>query len=96
MEPGRPLEEALVIRLPQPADADEIGSLLDNSLITYGSGMGNGTIHDYNDLSIITTGHHHKFVNKAPAANLWLTQAQLAGVDSDSFADSETTVDLEV
>ena len=78
------------------------GSLLDNCLLTYGSGMGNGTIHDYNDLPIVTagglsgaisTGRHYKFDNKVPVANLWLTMAQQAGIDSDTFADSTGTLD---
>ena len=76
------------------------GSLLDNCLLTYGSGMGNGTIHDYNDLPIVTaggldgtirTGHHHRF-SKTPVANLWLTTAQAAGIEIERFADSTGTV----
>ncbi len=72
------------------------GSLLDNSLLTFGSGMGNGTVHDYNDLPILTagglggafkTGRHHRF-EKTPVANLWLTVAQSAGIETDAFADS--------
>jgi hypothetical protein len=78
-------------------------TLLDHSLVTYGSGMGNGRIHDYNDLPILTAGHlggtiatgqHHMFANKAPVANLWLTQAKKAGVELDAFADSKTAVEL--
>ena len=77
------------------------GSLLDSCLLTYGSGMGNGTVHDYNDLPIITagslggrfsTGHHHLFEGKVPVANLWLTTAQLASSETDRFADSTGTI----
>ena len=79
------------------------GSLLDHCLLTYGSGMGNGTIHDYNDLPIvtagrlggaITTGRHYKFNDKVPVANLWLTAAQIAGIDVDAFADSTGRIEL--
>ncbi|HBE72073.1 MAG TPA: hypothetical protein DDW52_28380 [Planctomycetaceae bacterium] len=76
------------------------GSLLDNCLITYGSGMGNGRVHDYNDLPIVTagglsgaisTGHHHIF-KRVPVANLWLKIAQASGLKIDSFADSTAAV----
>lgn len=72
------------------------GHLLDNCLLTFGSGMGNGTVHDYNDLPIVTagglggaikTGQHVKF-DKVPVANLWLAMAQAAGVETEQFADS--------
>ncbi|MEM1228732.1 MAG: DUF1552 domain-containing protein [Planctomycetota bacterium] len=84
----------LVSRLSEISDGE--GSLLDHSLLTFGSGMGNGTVHDYNDLPIVTagglggaieTGQHHRF-DKTPVANLWLTVAQSAGIETDAFADS--------
>ncbi len=85
------------------AMSDSSGTLLDSSLLTYGSGMGNGQIHDYNDLPVITagnlhgkvpTGIHHRFGGKKPVANLWLSQAQAAGIEVDNFADSSGTIDL--
>ena len=72
-------------------------SLLDNSLITYGSGLGDGATHQYNDLPIIVagsaqgkikTGRHLHYDKGTPLANLWLTQAQTLGLDIDTFADS--------
>ena len=63
----------LIRRLSEIPEAD--GSLLDNCLLSYGSGMGNGTVHDYNDLPIVTagglgkairTGQHFRFENKVP------------------------------
>lgn len=81
---------------------EDNGTLLDHCLLTYGSGMGNGTIHDYNDLPIVTaggldgslkTGQHHRF-DKVPIANLWLTTAQAAGIETDEFADSSGTISL--
>ena len=83
--------------------SDGAGTLLDSSLLTYGSGMGNGRVHDYNNLPIITagrlggifnTGFHHKFDGKVPVANLWLTLSQAAGVETDRFADSTTRIEL--
>jgi hypothetical protein len=88
----------LLKRLSEVSDGD--GSLLDNSLLTFGSGMGNGTVHDYNDLPIVTagrlggavaTGQHCRF-DKVPVANLWLTMAQSAGIETDTFADSTGTL----
>jgi hypothetical protein len=86
------------------SDISEAGaSLLDHCLLTYGSGMGNGTVHDYNDLPIVTagslgnrwsTGMHHLFDEKIPAANLWLSMAQAAGLETDTFADSTGRIDL--
>ncbi len=76
-------------------------SLLDQSLLSFGSGMGDGRIHDYGDLPLITagslggklkTGEHHKFKGYVPLANLWLTQLQAAGAQSESFADGQSTI----
>ncbi|NNM29954.1 MAG: DUF1552 domain-containing protein, partial [Akkermansiaceae bacterium] len=64
-------------------------SLLDNTLFTYGSGLGDGSTHQYNDLPIIvagsgggtfTTGRHINMPEGTPLANLWLTQARSLGV----------------
>jgi len=79
------------------------GSLLDNCLITYGSGMGDGRIHDYNDLPVVTagrlggamkTGQHHMLPNKVPLANLWLTILDSIGIEQETFADSTGRLDL--
>ncbi len=71
-------------------------SLLDNTLFTYGSGLGDGSTHQYNDLPIIVAGGGHRVrsgqhINMpegTPLANLWLTQSQLMGVELERFADS--------
>jgi hypothetical protein len=76
-------------------------SLLDNTLFTYGSGLGDGSTHQYNDLPIIVagggqrvrSGQHINMPEGTPLANLWLTQARLMGVDMERFADSTGTVD---
>jgi hypothetical protein len=76
-------------------------SLLDSCLITLGSGMGDGRVHDYNNLPVVTagrlggaikTGMHHKYDGKVPIANLWLSCAQIAGVTLDQYADSTGTI----
>lgn len=79
------------------------GSLLDACVVSLGSGMGDGRVHDYNNLPLITagsgggiigTGKHHAFGGKIPLANLWLSLLQRVGIEQDQFADSTGNVDL--
>ena len=85
--------------LVQKMDATEESdgsSLLDNTLFTYGSGLGDGSTHQYNDLPIIVaggskhivSGQHINMPEGTPLANLWLTQARMLGTDMPRFADS--------
>jgi hypothetical protein len=73
-------------------------SLLDHTLFTYGSGLGDGSTHQYNDLPIVVagsgggrmrTGLHVHLPEGTPLANLWLTQARAMGLKIDRFADSQ-------
>jgi len=77
-------------------------TLLDNTLLTYGSGLGDGATHQYNDLPIVVAGgktlgfkngRHLHLPDRTPLANLWLTQARAMGVDRERFADSTGTID---
>ena len=76
-------------------------SLLDNTLFTYGSGLGDGSTHQYNDLPIIVagggkrvrSGQHINMPEGTPLANLWLTQARLMDIPMERFADSNGTID---
>lgn len=76
-------------------------TLLDNTLITYGSGLGDGSTHQYNDLPIIVggggkqvrSGLHINMPEGTPLANLWLTQARMLGLPLQEFADSTGTID---
>ncbi|MEM9659630.1 MAG: DUF1552 domain-containing protein, partial [Planctomycetota bacterium] len=71
-------------------------TLLDNTLFTYGSGLGDGSTHQYNDLPIVMagggarvrSGRHINMPEGTPLANLWLTQAELMGHPMREFADS--------
>ncbi len=72
-------------------------TLLDNTLFTYGSGLGDGSTHQYNDLPIIVagsgggrfkSGQHLNMAEGTPLANLWLTQANAMGLGIERFADS--------
>lgn len=79
------------------ATPDGNGSLLDNSLFLYGSGMGNPNVHDHSNLPIIVAGgaaggmqggRHIRYDEPTPLANLHLTLLDKAGVDLESFGDS--------
>jgi hypothetical protein len=75
-------------------------TLLDNTLFTYGSGLGDGSTHQYNDLPIVVAGGgkrvrsglHINMPEGTPLANLWLTQANMMGLGLDRFADSTAQI----
>ncbi len=78
------------------------GSLLDNSLYLYGSGMGNPNVHDHVNLPILVAGgaagqikggRHITYNKPTPLANLHLTLLDKVGVHLDSFADSDGKVE---
>ena len=78
------------------------GTLLDNSLYLYGSGMGNPNIHNHVDLPIVVAGgaagkvkggRHIKYADPAPLANLHVTMLDAVGVRLDSFQDSTGKID---
>jgi len=78
------------------------GSLLDNSIYLYGSGMGNPNVHDHTNLPIIVAGgaagnmqggRHVRYKEPTPLANLHLTLLDKVGVRLDDFADSNGKMD---
>jgi hypothetical protein len=78
------------------------GTLLDHSLILYGSGIGNPNVHDHTNLPIIVAGgsatgmngnRHLKYAKPTPLANLHLTLLDRVGVKLDKFADSNGKAD---
>jgi len=85
----------LIQRMKAIREADG-STLLDNTLFTYGSGLGDGSTHQYNDLPIIVAGggkstirgQHINMPEGTPLANLWLTQARMMGHKMKRFADS--------
>ena len=73
------------------------GTLLDHSLLLYGSGMGNPNLHDHTDLPIVvaggaagsmTGGRHIRYETPTPLANLHLTLLDKVGVEIEAFGDS--------
>ncbi len=84
------------------ATPDGTGTLLDHTLLLYGSGMGNPNVHDHVNLPAIVAGgaalgmkggRHLRFDKIAPFANLHLTLLDKAGVRIEKFADSSGKVD---
>ena len=84
------------------ATKDGSGTLLDNSVVLYGSGMGNPNVHDHTNLPILVAGgaacglkggRHIRFAKATPLANLHLTLLDKVGVRLDKFADSSGKVD---
>jgi len=90
----------LAQRMNQITEADG-STLLDNTLFTYGSGLGDGSTHQYNDLPIVVAGGGHRVngglhINMpegTPLANLWLSQARVLGLSWADFADSTGMID---
>lgn len=79
------------------ATPDGDGTLLDSCAVTLGSGMGDGRVHDYNNLPVVIagglggrlkTGQHWRYDRKRPVADLWLAMLQAMDVERGEFADS--------
>ncbi len=78
------------------------GSLLDNVLLLYGSGIGNPNVHNHTNLPIILAGgvaggmkgnRHVRYKKPTPLANLHLTILDKAGVKLDTFGDSNGKIE---
>jgi hypothetical protein len=86
------------------ADTPDGGhSLLDNSLLLYGSGMSNSNQHDHKPLPIVIAGgaggsleggRHIRVGESVPLSNLQLSLLHKLGVPAESFGDSTGTVSL--
>ena len=76
-------------------------SLFENSLLTFGAGLGDGATHQFFDLPMIVAGKGQgqikqgRFIKCKSGtlnSNLWLTLAKLMGLEIDSFADSNAVI----
>jgi uncharacterized protein DUF1552 len=81
----------LLGRLKATPDAD--GTLLDHSIYTIGSGLGNPSVHNHTNLPLVVAGGHKggrhiKYPEPTPLANLHLTLLEKVGVHQDRFGDS--------
>jgi hypothetical protein len=79
------------------------GTLLDNTMLIYGSPMGNSNVHNHKRCPLIVAGHaggqlkggvHIKAPDATPMANAMLSLGQMLGLDMDKFGDSTTAMDL--
>jgi hypothetical protein len=76
---------------------DGDGTLLDHSMILYGSCMSNPNVHNHSPLPILVAGgasgrmkggRHLKYPADTPMANLLVTMLHKAGVPQESMGDS--------
>ena len=83
---------------------DGEGTLLDHTLLVYGSPMGNSNVHNHKRCPLFLAGHaggalkggvHLKAADGTPMANVMLSVAHLLGMDDfKSFGDSTSAFDL--
>ena len=83
---------------------DTEGTLLDNTLVVYGSPMGNGNLHNHKRVPMFLAGHaggklkgrlHVKTPDGTPAANMYLTLLHALGLENiNEFGDSTGTLSL--
>ncbi len=85
------------------ATPDGDGTLLDHSLVYWGSGMSNGNLHDRsNPPAVLVGGAHGKLEGnrhiaakeQEPTANLLIALAELYGVEIDTMGESTGKFDL--
>jgi hypothetical protein len=78
---------------------DREGSLLDRSLLFYGSGMGNSNVHATDPLPMLAVGgglrgnRHLLLPKKTEIGNLWLTVANRYGIPLGKFGESTATIE---
>ena len=77
-------------------------TMLDNTIFTYGAGLGDGASHQYTDLPIVVggggggrikSGRHLHCADGTPLANLWVTILEKLGVPVETFGDSTGPLD---
>ena len=82
-------------RMKATKDGDK--SLLDRSMIVYGSGISDGNRHAHDDLPVlmlgkgngsISTGRHMKVDKEVPMANLFLSMLDRVGAPTERLGDS--------
>jgi hypothetical protein len=88
-------------KLQSTPDGD--GTLLDHTVTLYGSGMGNGNVHDHTNLPLVVAGgrsfgikggRHVASPNGTPIANLLLSLGDTAGLNIEKIDNSTGRVDL--
>lgn len=91
----------LLSRMKQVREGER--TLLENCMIVYGSGIGDGDRHNHDDLPIllagnaggrIETGRHIRYKNGTPLCNLYTWMMQQMGAKVDKFGDSNGVLNL--
>jgi hypothetical protein len=79
------------------------GTLLDNSMVMFGSSFSDGNRHDPDNLPIlmagrgsgtVTPGRHLAAEGDVPLCNLYLAMLKRNGIDLESFGDSNAELAL--
>ena len=92
---------AYVIQRMKEIKESDGSSMLDNSLISYGAALGDGATHQFYDLPMVVAGgaqgqiKQGRFIKMKSGtlnSNLWLTMANLMGVELESYADSHGVI----
>jgi hypothetical protein len=90
----------LLDRLQQTPDGD--GTLLDHSMVLYGSSISDGNAHTHHDLPLVLAGgstvnirggQHLRYKPETPMNNLLLTVLDKAGVPAETLGDSTGKLD---
>jgi hypothetical protein len=85
------------------ATPDGDGTLLDHSLVLYGSGMSDGNQHNHTDLPVVLAGgasgrlkggRHLRHPKNTPMANLLVAMLDTLDIPTDKFGDSNGEVNL--
>jgi len=73
------------------------GTLLDNSMIVYGSAIADGNAHNHDNLPVllagggggtIRPGRHVRYAKETPMANLYVSMLERMGAPTERFGDS--------
>ena len=83
------------------ATPDGDGTLLDHTVIVYGSGLSDGNKHTHNDLPVLIVGkggglklgRHVVYAKDTPMTNLYLTLLDRMGVQTEQLGDSTGAID---
>jgi hypothetical protein len=88
-----------VAKLAATPDGD--GTLLDHSIVVYGSGIADGNKHTHEDLPVVVAGHgggllggrHLVYPTNTPMTNFYLTMLDRIGVKEETIGDSTGRVE---
>ncbi|HXJ39613.1 MAG TPA: DUF1552 domain-containing protein [Bryobacteraceae bacterium] len=90
----------LVKRMKETQDGD--GTLLDHTMLLYGSSIRDGNVHDHHDLPLVLVGgrgtgikggRHIQYKPETPMANLLVTMLDKVGVPGETLGDATGKLD---